>query len=995
MNKWKRRGKSILVFLLILGLTGTMADYSQITAAAADAAAESDIPGENAAAKETSDGKDGTEEETKKPEAEKPAEPEEAKESEAENPAEPEESKEPAAEKPAEPEETNDPVPTQNTPAVSGSTGTGQPGGSAAAEAEKPLDAQTKTDTAFVEELLKGLPSLEELKSFNKEQEAAVLEQLQAAMDAYENLDEEQRAQLPGADAQLKELIDYFTEPAAPAAATAQDIQSARNAMTAAMKGWQAEVDLSGFNLTSVEWADIWPDVAQDNPDLFYVIGSKYFTESTGVITKCEFTYSTSYTKDSVQQYEAAIDRVFAEVIDGNGSMTDEQKATALHDYLVQHMVYDQNANNNLGIEKRNAYEALVNGIGVCQGYTLAYAALLKKAGIETGYCKSESMNHIWNYVKLDGNWYHADLTYDDATAASQTGETGYVKHTYFLLSDDAMRNASHAWEDNGITCSNTGYDNSWHKTAPITESAIYAVGGDSYYLKKKTVSNNPNICSGAVLIKRESSGTETEVAGFEIENLGNGWPLYEMSFSRLSCSKGVLYFNVGNSVYAYNPSEGTGPAVIYRYTGSDGRIVTGLLADGNKMTLELLNPDTSKIEKIKIALAQEEQKNFAFPEKSKTVTYGDAAFTMAAQGAETGSSVRYSSSDPSVAAIDPATGRVTVQKAGSTEITATASETEEYLAAESTCRLTVSPKALSWDVSALKAGDRLDQITGARATLYGELKLTGILEKDKESVRFECPADRLTGIYETVAEGSRKVKLSWKSAQNTAVLQGEGSKNYTMPANLPDIQGNIRTEDETIFRTEVENGISKVPDSFKNKEHLNTPEKIEKEIKLKLQGKFSEIKAANIAVYDVELLININGFGWEKATKDNFPAQGLLITLPYPSGTGKNTHNFAVTHMFTEDMNGYRAGEVEHPAVTKTDDGIRFKVYGLSPIAVGWQEVKSGSSQGGGSSSSANTVKSPRTGDISPVMLYVLLLTAASGTLIALSFKTKKNRQS
>lgn len=982
MNKWKRRGKSILVFLLILGLTGTMADYSQITAAAAaaDGVAERDIPGENAAAKEPSDGKDGTEEESKEPEAEKSAEPEE--------------SKEPEAEKPAEPEETNDPVPTQNTPAASGSTGTGQPGGSTAAEAEKPLDTQTKTDTAFVEELLKGLPSLEELKSFNKEQEAAVLEQLQAAMDAYENLDEEQRAQLPGADAQLKELIDYFTEPAAPAAATAQDIQSARNAMTAAMKGWQAEVDLSGFNLTSVEWADIWPDVAQDNPDLFYVIGSKYFTESTGIITKCEFIYNTSYTKDSVQQYEAAIDRVFAEVIDGNGSMTDEQKATALHDYLVQHMVYDQNANNNLGIEKRNAYEALVNGIGVCQGYTLAYAALLKKAGIETGYCKSESMNHIWNYVKLDGNWYHADLTYDDATAASQTGETGYVKHTYFLLSDDAMRKASHAWEDNGITCSDTRYDNSWHKTAPITESAIYAVGGDSYYLKKKTVTDT-KICNGAVLIKRESGGTETEVAGFEIENLSNGWPLYEMSFSRLSCSKGVLYFNVGNSVYAYNPSEGTGPAVIYRYTGADSRIVTGLLADGNKMTLELLNLDTSKIEKIKIALTQKEQKNFAFSEKSKTVAYGDAAFTMAAQGAETGSSVRYSSSDPSVAAIDPATGRVTVQKAGSTEITATASETEEYLAAESTCRLTVSPKALSWDVSALKAGDRLDQITGARATLYGELKLTGILEKDKGSVRFECPADRLTGIYETVAEGSRKVKLSWKSAQNTAVLQGEGSKNYTMPANLPDIQGNIRTEDETIFRTEVENGISKVPDSFKDKEHLNTPEKIEKEIKLKLQGKFSEIKAANIAVYDVELLININGFGWEKATKDNFPAQGLLITLPYPSGTGKDTHNFAVTHMFTEDMNGYRAGEVEYPAVTKTDDGIRFKVYGLSPIAVGWQEVKSGSSQGGGSSSSANTVKSPRTGDISPVMLYVLLLTAASGTLIALSFKTKKNRQS
>ena len=199
---------------------------------------------------------------------------------------------------------------------------------------------------------------------------------------------------------------------------------------------------------------------------------------------------------------------IFAEVIGSN--MTDEQKATALHDYLVQHMVYDQNANNNLGIEKRNAYEALVNGIGVCQGYTLAYAALLKKAGIEVDYCKSKSMNHIWNYVKLDGRWYHADLTYDDATASSQVGETGYVKHTYFLLSDSAMQNAKHNWDANDITCNDTRYDNSWHKTAPLQESAIYTVGGASYYLKGSTVEGAPStIYRGASLVKRDSGGTE------------------------------------------------------------------------------------------------------------------------------------------------------------------------------------------------------------------------------------------------------------------------------------------------------------------------------------------------------------------------------------------------------------------------------------------------------------------------------------------------------
>ncbi len=31
---------------------------------------------------------------------------------------------------------------------------------------------------------------------------------------------------------------------------------------------------------------------------------------------------------------------------------------------------------------------------------------------------------------------------------------------------------------------------------------------------------------------------------------------------------------------------------------------------------------------------------------------------------------------------------------------------------------------------------------------------------------------------------------------------------------------------DETEFKTEIQNGISEVPDSFKDKEHLNTPDK-------------------------------------------------------------------------------------------------------------------------------------------------------------------------
>lgn len=670
------------------------------------------------------------------------------------------------------------------------------------------------------------------------------------------------------ADTPANELPEHSKDAPLPAA-TDEQIKNAWDAMTAAMTNWDAEIDLSGYNLTEEDMKRIWPDVAQDNPDLFYVLNYTYFTTPDGIVQKCQFTYNTQYNQNSVAEYKAAIDKAYAEVI--NDNMTDEQKATALHDYLVQHMVYDQNANNNLGIEKRNAYEALVNGIGVCQGYTLAYAALLNKAGIEVDYCKSKSMNHIWNYVKLDGKWYHADLTYDDATASSQTGETGHVKHTYFLLSDTAMRNASHDWEANDITCADTKYDNSWHKTAPLRESAIYTVGGSSYYLKSETVVNNPNICRGAALVKRDPSGDESVVGSFEIENLGNGWPMYQMCFSRLSLSRGVLYFNVGNTVYSFNPAEDTAPAKIYQYEDQNKRIVTGLLADRNGMTLEITDPATGKIE------------------EKITVPFGSA--------------------------------------------------------------------------------------------------------------------------------------------------------------------------DETEFKTEIENGVSEIPDSFKDKEHLNTPDKIESEMKKAIQEKTSGITENNMAVYDAELLVNVNGTGWQKVNKDNFPKDGLSITLPYPANTGKATHDFTAAHMFTEDMNGFQAGEVEYPAVTKTEDSITFKVYGLSPIAIGWKEAGNDSTGDGGDddnnngsddgsnngndnnngsggdnnngsdnngsgntgnnnannggsngnssngisnnngnngsktpTSAADRVKAPATGDRSSITQYMLLATAAFCVLLVLYFRRKNN---
>ena len=53
---------------------------------------------------------------------------------------------------------------------------------------------------------------------------------------------------------------------------------------------------------------------------------------------------------------------------------------------------------------------------GVCQGYALLALKMLRELGIETLYVVGEVNTgpHAWNLVKVDGEWYHLDTTWND-----------------------------------------------------------------------------------------------------------------------------------------------------------------------------------------------------------------------------------------------------------------------------------------------------------------------------------------------------------------------------------------------------------------------------------------------------------------------------------------------------------------------------------------------------------------------------------------------------
>lgn len=124
------------------------------------------------------------------------------------------------------------------------------------------------------------------------------------------------------------------------------------------------------------------------------------------------------------------------------------QIVQALHDYLVRNCVYDRSAVNEVISPSRTAYGALANGKAVCQGYSLAFKLLLRRAGVPAVYVGSDSMQHAWNMVQMENNgWYHVDVTWDDPILHTSTypegSDGGYfrdVSHELFLRCDSTMR---------------------------------------------------------------------------------------------------------------------------------------------------------------------------------------------------------------------------------------------------------------------------------------------------------------------------------------------------------------------------------------------------------------------------------------------------------------------------------------------------------------------------------------------------------------------------
>ncbi|MFC4599895.1 transglutaminase domain-containing protein [Cohnella hongkongensis] len=145
------------------------------------------------------------------------------------------------------------------------------------------------------------------------------------------------------------------------------------------------------------------------------------------------FTYweSLAQTAEVRRQVAAIVRRIVTP------GMNDHQKVKAVHDWVVANLAYDTR------LVSHSAYDGLVDGSTVCQGYALLTYEMMKQAGIPVRIVEGTSRGsaHTWNLVQIEKKWYHIDTTWNDPVPDA----FGKVQYNYYNLTDAQIR-PDHKW---------------------------------------------------------------------------------------------------------------------------------------------------------------------------------------------------------------------------------------------------------------------------------------------------------------------------------------------------------------------------------------------------------------------------------------------------------------------------------------------------------------------------------------------------------------------
>lgn len=212
--------------------------------------------------------------------------------------------------------------------------------------------------------------------------------------------------------------------------------------------GWNARRDPEAF----IFFANFdYERYAAENPDVAAIFGldarALFNHYKTSGIAEGRKAYSIYEEQNALRKAYEIAEQVTA------GCVSDKDKVKAVHDWLVMNVAYDYD-NYLKGTIPDNSYSVIgpmLYGKAVCQGYADVFNIFMEALGIECKMITGTADNgsgvwggHAWNKVKVDGNWYYIDVTWDDPVP----DRGGKVYWYQYYLTTDAAFGGNHRPEN-------------------------------------------------------------------------------------------------------------------------------------------------------------------------------------------------------------------------------------------------------------------------------------------------------------------------------------------------------------------------------------------------------------------------------------------------------------------------------------------------------------------------------------------------------------------
>ena len=178
--------------------------------------------------------------------------------------------------------------------------------------------------------------------------------------------------------------------------------------------------------------------INQDCPELIQFSGNLKCLQVAGSEVIVSIALDYTMTRDEYDRKKSEIQQIIHDLKGKTQFITDGfEKEKLAYRYIIDHCEYEA-----VGEKTSRADSVLCDGHAQCAGYSRGLSLLLRSLNIPCIQVGSVALDHEWNLVQINGNWYHCDVTWDDE--GDENTDQGKMDDLFFYLNVPSRLMAKH-----------------------------------------------------------------------------------------------------------------------------------------------------------------------------------------------------------------------------------------------------------------------------------------------------------------------------------------------------------------------------------------------------------------------------------------------------------------------------------------------------------------------------------------------------------------------